>query len=152
MTIALARRVPTFICVNLRSSAVGLSFFVSIRVHSCPFAVKVLHSQPVRRSFRTAAPAGTESRPLGVFDLPDDPGAVVVIDSTDVREAQLARAALQQARAQPDVIGLRLYVENANQQAHSTYRALGMTPAGYSVYEELWVERLQRRNDDVAAE
>jgi GNAT superfamily N-acetyltransferase len=48
------------------------------------------------------------------------------------------------ARAEPDVIGLRLYVEQANHQAHRTYEALGMRPVGYSVYEELWPERLQR--------
>jgi GNAT superfamily N-acetyltransferase len=58
----------------------------------------------------------------------------------------------QQAHAQPEVIGLRLYVEDSNQQAHSTYRALGMTPGGYSVYEELWVERFQRRVDVIAGE
>jgi GNAT superfamily N-acetyltransferase len=58
----------------------------------------------------------------------------------------------QQARSHSDVIGLRLYVEDSNQQAHSTYRALGMTPGGYSVYEELWVERFQGREDVIAGE
>jgi GNAT superfamily N-acetyltransferase len=41
----------------------------------------------------------------------------------------------------PDVIGLRLYVENSNQPAQRTYQALGMKPGGYSVFETLWVER-----------
>jgi GNAT superfamily N-acetyltransferase len=50
-----------------------------------------------------------------------------------------------QARAAPDVIGLRLYVEAANDRAHQTYQALGFTPGGYHVYEELWPERLHRR-------
>jgi GNAT superfamily N-acetyltransferase len=53
------------------------------------------------------------------------------------------RALFQQirneARSLPDVIGLRLYVEESNQAAQRTYRALGMTPGGYSVYQELWI-------------
>jgi GNAT superfamily N-acetyltransferase len=40
-----------------------------------------------------------------------------------------------QARSDEDVSGLRLYVENSNQGAQNTYQALGMKPAGYSVYE-----------------
>jgi GNAT superfamily N-acetyltransferase len=48
-----------------------------------------------------------------------------------------------QARSQRDVIGLRLYVEDANERAHQTYQALGMTPGGYSVYQDLWIERYQ---------
>jgi GNAT superfamily N-acetyltransferase len=46
-----------------------------------------------------------------------------------------------QARADPGVIGLRLYVEDANHRAQRTYQSLGMTPGGYSVYQELWLER-----------
>jgi GNAT superfamily N-acetyltransferase len=49
----------------------------------------------------------------------------------------------QMARAQPDVIGLRLYVEDSNHSARRTYQSLGMNPGGYSVYEELWVERFK---------
>lgn len=45
-----------------------------------------------------------------------------------------------QARSDPDVIGLRLYVEERNLPAQETYRALGMAPGGYHVYEELWLE------------
>ena len=43
------------------------------------------------------------------------------------------------ARARLDVIGLRLYVEDANLRAQETYRALGMKPGGYSVYQDLWI-------------
>ncbi len=43
------------------------------------------------------------------------------------------------ARSQPEVIGLRLYVEDANRRAQLTYQALGMKPGGYSVYEDLWI-------------
>ncbi len=43
------------------------------------------------------------------------------------------------ARAAEDVVGLRLYVEHANDRAQATYRALGMLPGGYEVYEELWI-------------
>jgi GNAT superfamily N-acetyltransferase len=47
-----------------------------------------------------------------------------------------------EARSLPDVIGLRLYVEDSNAPAHKTYQALGMKPGGYSVYEDLWIEGL----------
>ncbi|MEW4566596.1 GNAT family N-acetyltransferase [Tautonia sp. JC769] len=46
-----------------------------------------------------------------------------------------------EARRTPDVIGLRLYVEHENHRAQKTYEALGMTPGGYLVFEELWPER-----------
>jgi GNAT superfamily N-acetyltransferase len=41
----------------------------------------------------------------------------------------------QTARAQGNVIGLRLYVERDNRAAQETYRRLGMDPAGYLVFE-----------------
>ena len=47
-----------------------------------------------------------------------------------------------EARSLPDVIGLRLYVEDGNHPAHKTYQALGMRPGGYSVYQELWIKGL----------
>ena len=43
------------------------------------------------------------------------------------------------ARSTPDVIGLRLYVEAANEVAQRVYQSLGMKPGGYDVYEELWL-------------
>jgi GNAT superfamily N-acetyltransferase len=45
------------------------------------------------------------------------------------------------ARASGEVIGLRLYVEQENHRAQATYRALGMEPGGYHVYEEFWNAR-----------
>lgn len=45
------------------------------------------------------------------------------------------------ARAEADVIGLRLYVEQENAKAQAVYRSLGMLDAGYHVYEEMWKER-----------
>jgi GNAT superfamily N-acetyltransferase len=42
------------------------------------------------------------------------------------------------ARNAGDVVGLRLYVDDANHRARRTYEALGMTPGGYHVYEDLW--------------
>ncbi len=51
------------------------------------------------------------------------------------------------ARAEADVIGLRLYVEQENARAQATYRSLGMLDAGYYVYEELWSERFSRPSD-----
>jgi GNAT superfamily N-acetyltransferase len=63
----------------------------------------------------------------------------------DHRGRGVFRALYQQIRsealADADVIGLRLYVENANAPAQSTYQALGMKPGGYQVYEDLWLER-----------
>jgi GNAT superfamily N-acetyltransferase len=44
-----------------------------------------------------------------------------------------------EARGRSDVIGLRLYVENSNGPAQRTYQALGMTPGGYAVYQDLWI-------------
>lgn len=41
-----------------------------------------------------------------------------------------------EARARPDVRGLRLYVENDNARAQSTYAALGMADAHYRVFED----------------
>ncbi|MEZ6065557.1 MAG: GNAT family N-acetyltransferase [Planctomycetaceae bacterium] len=40
------------------------------------------------------------------------------------------------AIADPDVVGLRLYVEHANQAAKATYARLGMSTTGYEVLEE----------------
>ena len=42
----------------------------------------------------------------------------------------------QAARAEPQVIGLRLYVERDNQPAQRTYQRLGMHATGYLVLEE----------------
>jgi GNAT superfamily N-acetyltransferase len=44
-----------------------------------------------------------------------------------------------EARSAPDVIGIRLYVESGNARAQATYRALGLMPGGYDVYEDLWI-------------
>jgi GNAT superfamily N-acetyltransferase len=46
-----------------------------------------------------------------------------------------------EAQAVPQVIGLRLYVENGNHAAMQTYQSLGMKPGRYSIYELLWLER-----------
>ncbi len=42
----------------------------------------------------------------------------------------------RQAAADPNVIGLRLYVERDNERAQATYRALGMTDTTYGMMEE----------------
>lgn len=39
------------------------------------------------------------------------------------------------AQADPTVIGLRLYMEENNHLAEQTYRGVGMTPAGYVVFQ-----------------
>ena len=42
----------------------------------------------------------------------------------------------QQALANPNVIGLRLYVERENERAQATYRSLGMSDTTYGMMEE----------------
>jgi len=51
--------------------------------------------------------------------------------------AALYRHVAALARAAPDVIGLRLYVENQNVNAQRVYGALGMEDAGYRIFETL---------------
>lgn len=46
-----------------------------------------------------------------------------------------------QARAQGDVCGLRLYVEQENATALATYQALGMEACGYRLCEVDWSRR-----------
>lgn len=42
------------------------------------------------------------------------------------------------AEADPEVVGIRLYVERDNQTARATYTGLGMTPARYLIMEHLF--------------
>lgn len=51
---------------------------------------------------------------------------------------QLYEHIASEARATPDVRGIRLYVETENTAAQETYRKLGMRPGGYHVYEVDW--------------
>ncbi|MEM9486487.1 MAG: N-acetyltransferase [Cyanobacteria bacterium P01_F01_bin.116] len=41
------------------------------------------------------------------------------------------------AEQEPNVCGFRLYVEQDNTRAQTTYKALGMTPTPYRIFEEL---------------
>jgi GNAT superfamily N-acetyltransferase len=63
----------------------------------------------------------------------------------DARRRGVFRALFRHIRgdalSDPDVIGLRLYVEDGNERAQWTYQSLGMTPGGYHVLEELWPDR-----------
>lgn len=63
----------------------------------------------------------------------------------DARRLGVFRALHQHIRdaalREGDVVGLRLYVEDENARAQSTYRSLGMNPGGYHIYEELWLDR-----------
>jgi GNAT superfamily N-acetyltransferase len=47
----------------------------------------------------------------------------------------LYREIERQARADPNVIGLRLYVERENERAQATYRSLGMIDTTYGMME-----------------
>jgi GNAT superfamily N-acetyltransferase len=42
------------------------------------------------------------------------------------------------ARADPEVVGLRLYYEQHNAAARNVYAQLGFEPAGYEVLERMW--------------
>jgi len=42
------------------------------------------------------------------------------------------------ARQEPEVCGLRLYVERDNRRAIKAYERLGMRPSGHVVYEIDW--------------
>ena len=44
-----------------------------------------------------------------------------------------------QAKADPRVCGIRLYVEQDNQAAQSVYQRVGLAPSGYWVYEQDFV-------------
>ncbi|HOX72847.1 GNAT family N-acetyltransferase [Dokdonella sp.] len=46
----------------------------------------------------------------------------------------------RQARSTAGVVGLRLYVENANDDAQATYAALGMGDSGYRLLETAFVD------------
>ena len=52
----------------------------------------------------------------------------------------LYRHVEQLARARNDVCGLRLYVERQNATAQKVYAGLGMSDAGYVVYEVDWTK------------
>lgn len=43
----------------------------------------------------------------------------------------------ERARAEGDVVGIRLYVERDNRNARRTYAALGMSETPYRIYEEM---------------
>ncbi|MDE4907643.1 GNAT family N-acetyltransferase [Methanogenium marinum] len=45
-----------------------------------------------------------------------------------------------EARCRPDVVGLRLYVEQDNLPARKAYRSLGMKKTPYVMYEEMFSE------------
>ncbi len=45
--------------------------------------------------------------------------------------------ALQQARRERQVVGLRLYVDSDNAGAQETYRAMGMSDSRYRLFEQL---------------
>ncbi|MSQ93908.1 MAG: GNAT family N-acetyltransferase [Gemmataceae bacterium] len=51
---------------------------------------------------------------------------------------KLYQHVLQSARAEANVIGVRLYVEHDNQVAQATYRKMGMVMTRYQVMEEVF--------------
>ncbi|MCA9005616.1 MAG: GNAT family N-acetyltransferase [Planctomycetaceae bacterium] len=50
---------------------------------------------------------------------------------------QLSQHVQSLAESNPDVVGLRLYVESENERAQSTYRQLGFGFPGYQVMEKM---------------
>ncbi len=63
----------------------------------------------------------------------------------DFRRVGVFRALIEhlraEAQASPDVVGLRLYVEEHNDRAAATYDRLGLPAAGYVVREQIWRTR-----------
>ena len=47
--------------------------------------------------------------------------------------------AVTQARADPQVCGIRLYVDQENHTAQAVYQRVGLAPSGYAVYEQDFV-------------
>ncbi len=45
------------------------------------------------------------------------------------------------ASSTPDVLGLRLYVEDENETAQATYRRTGFEDAGYRIFKKTWTSR-----------
>ena len=45
----------------------------------------------------------------------------------------------KQAKVDPTVCGIRLYVERDNHQAQTVYQRVGLTPSGYTVFEQDFV-------------
>jgi ribosomal protein S18 acetylase RimI-like enzyme len=57
-------------------------------------------------------------------------------------------AALSQAKADPKVCGIRLYVEQDNQIAQTVYRRLGLSLSHYKIYEQDFVLTQQKGRPD----
>lgn len=100
-----------------------------------------------RKGFYTVAEANGEvvGQCLMTFEWSDwRNGWMWWIQSVYVREdfrgkgvwSALYRHMLDLAMADPDVIGIRLYVERNNERARATYTKLGMTDAGYDILEQ----------------
>ena len=62
-----------------------------------------------------------------VYVAPDERGRGVF--------GALYRAVESEARANPGICGIRLYMEHHNERARVAYVKLGMKPAGYEVFE-----------------
>ena len=58
---------------------------------------------------------------------------------------RMHEATVQEARARPDVCGVRLYVERENRVAQAVYERVGLSPSSYRVFEEDFV--LPRRDE-----
>lgn len=50
------------------------------------------------------------------------------------------------AKRDPQVCGIRLYVEHQNHQAQTVYRRVGLSPSAYTVYEQDFILGHQRPN------
>ena len=110
---------------------------------------------------RAGVAAGLADRAKGLYFIAEDAGEVVgqllitkewsdwrngwmwwiqsVYVRADARRRGVFRTLYRHvesaARAEADVIGLRLYVEHENTQAQDTYRSLGMVRTGYLLFE-----------------
>ena len=72
----------------------------------------------------------------------------VYVDSAWRRQGVFRRmhdTVMTAAKADPEVCGVRLYVEQENTTAQTVYRRLGLLPSGYKVYEQDFVLTPQHR-------
>ena len=62
---------------------------------------------------------------------------------------RMHQAIVEQAQADPDVCGIRLYVERDNRTAQAVYQRVGLTPSTYTVFEQDFIlpSRTKRRSD-----
>ncbi len=137
--------VPTIVDFNLRLAEETEETVLDARI--VQDGVRTLLSEPARGRYDVACVAGAVvGQIMHTREWSDwRNGDIWWIQSVFVHPDHRRRGVFrrlyehvrQQADVEPGVVGLRLYVENSNESAQTTYRRLGMTATGYRVMQEL---------------